>query len=97
MCIRDREMADFMLAHIIVKDNITDDARYDYLFTVEEVNRLVLSGVPFREAYRKVGEEVQNGSYRPVREVHHTHLGSAGNLATAEIAAKMAEVMKIFG
>ena len=91
------EMADFMLAHIIVKDNITDDARYDYLFTVEEVNRLVLSGVPFREAYRKVGEEVQNGTYRPVREVHHTHLGSTGNLATAEIAAKMAEVMKTFG
>lgn len=91
------EMADFMLAHIIVKDNITDDARYDYLFTVEEVNRLVLSGVPFREAYRKVGEEVQNGTYRPVREVHHTHLGSAGNLATAEIATKMAAVMKTFG
>lgn len=88
--------ADFMLSHIIIRDNITDDARYDYLFTVEEVNRLVLSGVPFREAYRKVGEEVQKGIYKPVREISHTHLGSIGNLATAEIAEKMDSVMKIF-
>ncbi len=84
------EMADFMLEHIRVKDNIVEDPRYDYLFTVEEVNRLVLSGVPFREAYRKVGEEVQRGEYSPVREVNHSHLGSIGNLATAEIAKKMA-------
>ncbi len=84
------DMADFMLTHIRVKDNITDDPRYDYMFTVEDVNRLVLDGMPFRDAYRTVGLEVQSGSYKPTREVHHTHLGSIGNLATDRIAAKMA-------
>ena len=73
-------MCDFMLQHIRVRENILDDARYDYLFTVEDVNRLVLQGVPFREAYRRVGEQVQAGTYRPTREVRHTHEGSIGNL-----------------
>ena len=82
------DMADFMLRHIRVKRDIIDDPRYDYLFTVEEVNRLVLSGMPFREAYKKVGLEVQNGTYKPVRDVHHTHVGSINNLCTAEIALK---------
>lgn len=88
------DMADFMLQHIRVKDNILEDPRYDYLFTVEEVNRLVLSGMPFREAYKKVGMEVQNGTYKPVREVHHTHAGSIGNLCTKEIAAKFNKAIK---
>lgn len=82
------DMAEFMLRHIRIKDGIVDDSRYDYLFTVEEVNRLVLSGMPFREAYKKVGLEVQDGTYRPVREVHHTHAGSINNLCNKEIAAK---------
>lgn len=82
------DMADFMLRHIRVKRDIIEDPRYDYLFTVEEVNRLVLSGMPFREAYKKVGLEVQNGTYKPVRDVHHTHVGSINNLCTAEIALK---------
>lgn len=90
------DMATFMMEHIRVNDNITDDPRYDYLFTVEEVNRLVLGGMPFREAYRKVGHEVQDGTYKPDRSVHHTHLGSIGNLATDQIARKMAAVMKAF-
>ena len=81
-------MADFMLANIRVRHDILDDARYDYLFTVEEVNRLVLSGMPFREAYKKVGLEVQDGTYRPVREVSHTHTGSISNLATDRIRDK---------
>lgn len=87
------DMCDFMLQHIIVKDDILADPRYDYLFTVEEVNRLVLAGMPFRDAYRKVGLEVENGTYKPVREVHHTHEGSIGNLCTAEINLKMQRVM----
>ncbi len=87
------EMADFMLSHIEVKENILDDPRYDYIFTVEDVNRLVLDGVPFRDAYRKVGMAVQDGTYRPTREVHHTHLGSIGNPANTEIAAKMKTLM----
>lgn len=90
------DMATFMLAHISVKDNILDDSRYDYIFTVEDVNRRVLQGVPFRDAYREVGMKVQNGSYRPTREVHHTHLGSIGNLATAQIADKMNSLLSQF-
>ena len=86
------DMADFMLQHISVKDNITDDPRYDYLFTVEEVNRLVLSGVPFREAYKKVGLEVQDGTYRPERTVHHTHAGSINNLCNDRIAEKFSAI-----
>ena len=89
------EMTDFMLQHIEVKDNILDDPRYDYIFTVEDVNRLVLEeGMPFRDAYRKVGLEVQNGTYRPTRSVKHTHLGSIGNPANPQIAAKMADLLQ---
>ncbi|MDE6133991.1 MAG: argininosuccinate lyase [Muribaculaceae bacterium] len=90
------EMADFMLQHIIVKDGITDDSRYDYLFTVEDVNRRVLSGMPFREAYRAVGKEVQSGTYVPERNVCHTHLGSIGNLATERIRDKFEKIMATF-
>lgn len=72
------EMMRFIVGHIQVKQDILDAKIYDYLFTVEDVNRLVLSGVPFRDAYRQVGEAVQRGEYKPTREVHHTHLGSIG-------------------
>ena len=61
--VRCLDMASFMLRQMRVREDIIDDPRYDYLFTVEEVNRLVLSGLPFREAYRKVGAEVQDGTY----------------------------------
>ncbi len=83
------KMCDFMLQHIRINKNILDDNRYDYLFTVEDVNRLVLSGVPFRDAYKQVGQQVQQGSYQPTREVHHTHEGSLGNLCTDNIRDKM--------
>lgn len=83
------DMAEFMLRHIMVKDNILDDQRYDYIFTVEDVNRRVLSGVPFRDAYRQIGEAVQRGEYRPTREVHHTHLGSIGCPANDRIVERM--------
>lgn len=82
------DMAEFMLGQIIVRENIVNDPKYDCLFTVEEVNRLVLEGMPFREAYKKVGLEVRDGTYRPVREVHHTHAGSINNLCTKQIAEK---------
>ena len=87
------EMCDFMLAHIRVKDNILDDPKYNYLFTVEDVNRLALNGMPFREAYRTVGMQVQNGEYTPTKSVHHTHEGSIGNLCNDKIAEKMQAVM----
>ncbi len=88
------QMADVMLQHVRVRRDIVDDPRYDYLFTVEEVNRRVLAGTPFREAYKTVGLEVADGTYLPVREVHHTHLGSIGCLATEQIAAKMHALMQ---
>ena len=93
---RTLRMADFMLARLKVNDRILDERKYDYLFTVEDVNRLVLQGVPFREAYRRVGMAVQQGEYRPTREMHHTHEGSIGNLCTAEIRRKMETVMREF-
>lgn len=88
------DMARFMLEQIRVKEGILNDSRYDYIFTVEDVNRLVLEGMPFRDAYRTVGMAVQNGTYTPTREVNHTHLGSVGNLATEQIASKMATVVR---
>lgn len=91
--VRCMDMCVFMLEHIIVNCNAVDDPKYDYLFTVEDVNRLALSGVPFREAYKRVGMEVQRGEYKPTREVHHTHAGSMGNLCNAEIRLKMQRVL----
>lgn len=93
---RTLRMCEFMLAHLRINEHILDDAKYDYLFTVEDVNRLVLEGVPFREAYRRVGMAVQRGEYRPVREVRHTHEGSIGNLCTDCIRRKMERAMADF-
>ena len=87
------EMADFLLANLQINDRIIEDTKYDYLFTVEDVNRLALSGVPFREAYREIGMQVQRGEYRPTRSVNHTHEGSIGNLCTDQIRQKMEQVM----
>jgi argininosuccinate lyase len=86
-------MCDFMLQHIRINRDILSDKRYDYLFTVEDVNRLTLSGVPFREAYRTIGMQVQNGEYHATRSVNHTHEGSIGNLCTQQIAEKMQRVL----
>ena len=90
------DMCDFMLSHIRINPDIIADPRYDYLFTVEDVNRMVLEGTPFREAYRAVGHAVAEGTYHPTRDVHHTHIGSIGNLANTDIAAKMSTIMKNF-
>ena len=93
---RTLRMCDFMLAHMRVNEHILEDRKYDYLFTVEDVNRLVLQGTPFREAYKEVGMAVQKGAYTPTREVHHTHEGSIGNLCTAKIRQKMERVLEEF-
>lgn len=82
-------MAQFMLQHIIVNEDILSDSRYEYLFTVEEVNKRVLQGIPFREAYQQVGKEVQEGTFHSNKKVHHTHAGSIGNLCTEKIHQKM--------
>lgn len=91
------DMCTFMLGHIRVNEEILSDPRYDYLFTVEDVNRLTLSGVPFREAYRTVGMQVQHGEYTPTRTVEHVHEGSIGNLCNDRIREKFSAVMKTFG
>ncbi len=91
---RSLEMCDFMLHNIRIKDSILEDEKYNYLFTVEDVNRHVMEGVPFREAYKSVGLEVQNGEYKPTKTVNHTHEGSIGNLCTEQIAAKMESVYR---
>lgn len=91
------DMCDFMLQHIKVKRDILDDPKYDYLFTVEDVNRLVLEGMPFREAYKTIGMQVQRGEYTPRREVHHTHPGSIGNLCTEAINLKMQRLLAPLG
>ena len=86
-------MAAFMLEHLQVNPHILDDPKYDYLFTVEEVNHRVLGGQPFREAYQAVGQEVKQGHFTPEKGICHTHAGSIGNLCTKEIRLKMEAVM----
>ena len=83
------DMSHFMLQHIIVNKDILSDSRYEYLFTVEEVNKRVLQGIPFREAYQQVGKEVQEGTFLSDKKVCHSHAGSIGNLCTEEICQKM--------
>ena len=92
------QMTDYMLAHIEVNTKILDNPLYDYLFTVEEVNRRTLAGTPFREAYKQVGIEVNEGRFRysggdkaalKASDLGHTHLGSLGNLCNDKIAALM--------
>lgn len=79
------EMTTMMMGSIIVNEIILDDPRYDYLFSVETVNRLTLEGVPFRDAYKKVGLDIEAGNYKPDRSVNHTHEGSIGNLCNDKI------------
>jgi argininosuccinate lyase len=90
------EMTALMFSNINIKENIINDKRYDYLFTVETVNKLVLEGMPFRDAYRHVSESIAAGNYVPDRDVHHTHEGSIGNLCNAEIAGKVDKIMNQF-
>ncbi|RKD91307.1 argininosuccinate lyase [Mangrovibacterium diazotrophicum] len=90
------EIANFALTEIAVKENILNDERYKYVYSVEDVNRLVIDGVPFRDAYKKVGLEIQAGNYNPSREIKHTHEGSLGNLCLPEIDAKMKAILAQF-
>ena len=80
-------MADYMLQHIIVKEGILDAPIYDYLFTVEEVNRRTLAGMPFRDAYKKVGLDIENGDFTARKAVDHIHEGSIGNLCNDALRA----------
>ncbi len=90
------DMTYFMLSNIEVKENILADEKYDMLFSVERVNELVLQGVPFREAYKIIGNEINSGTYSPNRNLNHTHEGSIGNLCNPQITKMMQEVLSRF-
>ena len=90
------DMVCLMLSNIQVRDNILEDEKYRFLFSVEEVNKLVLAGMPFRDAYKRVGLDIEQGSYNPSTDLHHTHEGSIGNLNLTEIQENMEKAMKRF-
>jgi argininosuccinate lyase len=83
------DMAALMLDNMEVKKDILADEKYKYLFSVEEVNKLVLQGLPFRDAYKKIGIDIENGNYTYSTHVHHVHEGSIGNLNNDKIEAVM--------
>ena len=90
------QMTTYIINKIKVNEDILSDSRYDLIFSVEEVNRLVTEGMPFRDAYKKVGLDIEAGKFTPCKEVHHTHEGSIGNLCTEQIAALMDNVWNGF-
>ncbi len=87
------EMMMFSIKSIQVKPDILDDKKYDYLFSVDTLNDLVLSGVPFRDAYKQIGQQIADGTFKPKREIDHTHAGSLGNLCLEDIRRKMEAVL----
>jgi len=89
-------MATFMLQNVSVNTNILNDPKYAYLFSVEEVNRMVLEGTPFRDAYKQVGLAIEKGEFNPDKTVNHTHEGSIGNLMNAQITEAMNKVVGQF-
>jgi len=93
-CLR---MAALMLSNITIKENILTDTKYQYLFSVEEVNKLVLQGVPFRDAYKQVGLAIEAGKFTYSTAVHHTHEGSIGNLCNDQIKGMMQKNLAGFG
>ncbi|MCJ8291557.1 MAG: argininosuccinate lyase [Crocinitomicaceae bacterium] len=86
------DVCDFMLKHIEIKSDFLDNDMYNFMYTVEDVNKLVIDGVPFREAYQIIGEKVLNDSYVPTKEVRHSHEGSIGNLCLEEIREKFRSI-----
>jgi len=91
------QMTAYIINKIEVNDHILDDSRYDPMFSVEEVNRLAAEGMPFRDAYKKVGLDIEAGRFTPNKNIHHTHEGSIGNLCNDRIEELMHEVVSGFG
>ena len=89
-------MADFMLEKIKINDNLILDNKYKYLFSVEETNKLVLQGVPFRDAYKQIGMAIEQGDFNPDKTVDHSHEGSIGNLNHKEIKSMMSDALSQF-
>lgn len=90
------DMAGLLLSNIEIKKDILADEKYKYLFSVEEVNKLVLKGTPFRDAYKKIGMDIEAGKFSYEPSVHHTHEGSIGYLSTQEIKKQMQKVIDSF-
>jgi len=91
------QLMHLMLSNIAVKDNILDDTKYKYLFSVEAVNELVNKGVPFRDAYKQVGNQIEKGDFSfDAKKIHHTHEGSIGNLSNDKITQEMEKVLSKF-
>lgn len=92
-CLR---MAAYIINKMEVNEHILDDPRYDLMFSVEEVNRLAAEGMPFRDAYKKVGLDIEAGRFTPDKNIHHTHEGSIGNLCNDRISALMDTILEGF-
>lgn len=90
-------MTTYIIEKMKVNEHLLDDTRYDLMFSVEEVNRLAAEGMPFRDAYKKVGLDIEAGKFHPVKEIHHTHAGSIGNLCNQEVAERMLQTWQRFG
>jgi len=89
-------MMAYMLQQVQVREDILSETKYKYLFSVDAVNALVLEGMPFRDAYRAVGAQIEAGTFTPPAVIAHTHEGSIGNLCTAQIAAQMQQLLGSF-
>ena len=90
------DMTTTMMDKVAINDHILDDSRYDLIFSVETDNQLAREGMPFRDAYKKVGLDIEAGNFHPDKEIHHTHEGSIGNLCNDEIAAFKNEIVGHF-
>jgi argininosuccinate lyase len=90
------QMAAYIINKIEVREDILDNPMYDPMFSVEEVNRLAAEGMPFRDAYKKVGLDIEAGTFRPNKDIHHTHEGSIGNLCNDKITDLMNTVLEGF-
>ena len=91
------QMAAYIINKMAVNEHILDNPMYDPMFSVEEVNRLAANGMPFRDAYKKVGLEIESGQFNADKNIHHTHEGSMGNLCNDKIEALMNQTMAEFG
>ena len=89
-------MAGLMLNNIEIKKDILAEEKYKYLFSVEEVNNLVNKGMAFRDAYKKIGLDIESGNFKPTTSVNHSHEGSIGNLCNAEISEMMQRQIAAF-
>ena len=90
------QMAAYIINKMAVNEHILDNAMYDPIFSVEEVNRLAAAGMPFRDAYKQVGLEIEAGTFKADHHIHHTHEGSIGNLCNDQIATLMQQTLDDF-